>query len=286
MQSKYYHKIIGFIIVWSISIGTVWAYDDCALVQGKDTIPNAIKSYGWPYQQFFPKEALQQALTNLKAYCCTKDLCSQEEKQNLPNRYPKSAYLFDHLLDISMRRLDGIQSLAYGLTPDTAGKNWRTYTQTVGEDTNGVQAQQIVEKYEAYWSIHSNTTKNRDSVLQYFSWENNNILSLRDKYDSICILTQQVYMSLQGKPVFTWDNNKFIQSCHSLVNQRIQKEHTYIKLLIIKKSTQLLHETTKKYTKSYFVEEKLMALQKIILRVKDMFQTIVKQAPVSKTCSQ
>ena len=68
-----------------------------------------------------------------------------------------------------MRRLDGIQSLAYGLTPDAAGLNWRTYTQTVGEDTNGVQAQQIVEKYEAYWSIHSNTTKNRDSVLQYFS---------------------------------------------------------------------------------------------------------------------
>lgn len=108
---------------------------------------------------------------------------------------------------------------------------------------------------------------------------------MRDKYDSLCILTQELYNILQAQPVFIGENNKFMQSCYNLINKRIQKENTYTKLLIIKKSTQLLNETTKKYTKSYFVEEKLMALQKIIINVKDMFQTIIKQAPAAKKCS-
>lgn len=170
MGIKIYRNIIGIITIGcAVGLGTVFAYDDCALVQGKESITNAVKAYNSRYQQFLPKEALQQALTNLKAYCCTKDICTSEEKQNLPKKYPKSAYLFDHLLDVNMRRLDGIQGLAYGLTPDTAGKNWREYIQEVGEDTNGVQAQGIEEKYKTYWSLHSNLAKNRDIVLQNFS---------------------------------------------------------------------------------------------------------------------
>lgn len=55
---------------------------------------------------------------------------------------------------------------------------------------------------------------------------------------------------------------------------------------MVKKSNQLLDKTTKAYTQKYFVEEKLMALWNLISQVKDLFQTIVQQAPASKTCSK
>lgn len=52
-----------------------------------------------------------------------------------------------------------------------------------------------------------------------------------------------------------------------------------------KKSTQLLNETMKAYTKTYFVEDKLMNLQKLVNKVKDTFQTIVQQSAASKSCT-
>lgn len=55
---------------------------------------------------------------------------------------------------------------------------------------------------------------------------------------------------------------------------------------MVKKSSQLLDETTKAYTKKYFVEEKLMSLRNLISKVRDMFKTIVQQAPASKSCSK
>ncbi len=67
---------------------------------------------------------------------------------------------------------------------------------------------------------------------------------------------------------------------------RVSRETEYVKLLMIKKSTQTLDETTKAYTRKYFVEEKLMALRNLISKVKDTFQTVVQQAAASKSCSK
>jgi putative heme degradation protein len=55
---------------------------------------------------------------------------------------------------------------------------------------------------------------------------------------------------------------------------------------MVKKSNQLFDKATKAYTKKYFVEEKLMALWNLVAKVRDMFQTIVQQAPASKSCSK
>jgi len=55
---------------------------------------------------------------------------------------------------------------------------------------------------------------------------------------------------------------------------------------MVQKSNQLFDETTKAYTKKYFVEEKFMALWNLIAKVKDIFKTVVKQAPASQSCSK
>lgn len=70
-----------------------------------------------------------------------------------------------------------------------------------------------------------------------------------------------------------------------MVKERVKRETGYIKILMVQKSNQLFTEATKAYTKKYFVEEKLMALWTLIDKVKDVFTTIVQQAPASKMCS-
>jgi len=77
-----------------------------------------------------------------------------------------------------------------------------------------------------------------------------------------------------------------LSNCTKKVTEREAREVGYIKILMVQKSNQLLDETTKAYTNTYFVQEKLMALWNLIVKVKDIFQTVVQQAPASKTCSK
>ena len=77
-----------------------------------------------------------------------------------------------------------------------------------------------------------------------------------------------------------------MKRCENTAKDRVDKETGYTKMLMIQKSNQLFDEGTKAYTKKYFVQEKLMALWNLIVKVKDIFQTIIQQAPASKMCSK
>ncbi|MEI7918858.1 MAG: hypothetical protein WCH65_01225 [bacterium] len=270
--------------------GSVFA-DDCNLILTGNL--GEIKNYeSFGYSKVVPKEALTQALTNLKAYCCTRvvpSLCSKEEKNNLPKLYPKSAYFFDQLLDVTMRRLDGVQNLAYGLPPDPAGKQRREYITKVANDPNGAQAIAIETTYKTYRKIHPEYTKDSKKIADKYDGINSETLSLGDKYNTLCTLIKNVYEETQNNTTIIggkYENNSFYNKCENLVVDRVSKENSYVKLLMIKKSSQLMDEATKAYTKKYFVEEKLMALRNLIAKVKDTFKTIVQQAAASKSCSK
>jgi hypothetical protein len=95
------------------------------------------------YHKFLPSDNFTTVISNLKAYCCSQNLipCSKDEKSNLPEKnYPESPYLFDHLTDMSMRRLDGIPSLAYGKEVDPMAKVRRNTIDTIATDPTGTQA--------------------------------------------------------------------------------------------------------------------------------------------------
>ncbi len=242
-----------------------------------------------------PEAAFKQAITNLKAYCCTKvdpGACTPEEKKSIPENYPKSAFFFDQLLDVTMRRLDGVKSLAYNLEPDQAGKERRDYITQVANDPNPVQASTIESKYNEYRTWHQKNTKNIDKVIELFSWGNlPATFSLRDRYNTVCMIMRKVYESIQSSGAVTslwweYEIGSFFKQCKNLITERINRETEYVKLLMIKKSTQTLDESTKAYTQKYFVEEKLMALRNLVSKVKDMFQTVVQQAAASKSCSK
>ncbi len=286
-------KIVVLIVVIScLTITSVFA-NDCNLVISGNFNGKVNNYQSFEYKQIIPEMALTQVLINLKAYCCTRveaSLCSPEEKMTLPKgNFPESAYIFDHLLDVTMRRLDGIQKLAYGLQPDPTGKERRDYITSVANDPTGKQASEIEKKYTEYRTIHDEYTKHIDEVAKKYTEYNSATFSLGDKYNTLCWLMKNIYESLQKNTTIIWgpfENNSFYSKCKSLVVYRVSRENAYVKLLMIKKSTQLLDETTKKYTKKYFVEEKLMALWSLILKVKDTFKTIIQQAATTKSCSQ
>lgn len=100
-----------------------------------------------PYLNVLPAEAFKRALINLKSYCCTqvnfKVSCSANDIQNIKPPYPESAFLFDHLIDVAMRRLDGDKKLAYGLDPDPTALERRQKIAEIAGSANGTPANTI-----------------------------------------------------------------------------------------------------------------------------------------------
>jgi hypothetical protein len=178
--------------------GGVFAHD-CALVVNKN-IDTVLANYTANYQiykQFLPIEAFNQALINLKAYCCAQVInppCTDKEKENLPTQYMESAYLFDHLIDISMRRLDGNKALAYGLEPDPTGGERRTKINAIASTTTGIPANEIEKIYKSYRTLHKNgnvdITKYNAGDLATFS--------LRDKYNTLCTNVKKLYEGIKS----------------------------------------------------------------------------------------
>lgn len=275
------------------TIGRTYANDCSILVDEEkkmtidENIEAIIASYKPEYENVLPKEAFKKALINLKSYCCTREIkksCSTGDMDKIQPHYPASVFLFDHLLDVAMRRLDGITGLAYNINPDPTGIQRRTEITEIANSVNGTPANTIEEIYIKYWTGHINTTKNLTTIINAYKDNNIATLSLWDKYTTICKVVENIYNSIANKnKTIIWAN--LLNGCKNTVKERIERETKYIRILMIQKSNQLFTEATKAYTKKYFVEEKLMALWSLIAKVKDAFKTIVQQAPASKTCS-
>ena len=210
-------KLVITIILSSIALtGSVFAHD-CDIVSGESNkiIDSIVTTYGKnttianpistnskiliKYTNVVPTEAFRQALINLKAYCCSQILsCTKAEKNNLPTKYPASAYLFDHLIDITMRRLDGIPSLAYGLkSVDPTALIRRNKITEIANSVppNTPQAKEIEALYKNYWTLHEGETKNLYTVIEKYNDYNGEIpiISLADKYNTLCEITKMIY---------------------------------------------------------------------------------------------
>ncbi len=259
--------------------------NDCNIVSGSNAIDGV--TYGFsqtPYKEVLSVSGFKQALTNLKAYCCkNSDLlnCPKEEADKLPQKYfPASESLFDHLIDVAIRRLDGITWLAYALN-DPTGLERRTKITEIAKSATGEQASTIESLFTGYRTVHEYEDIN--VVINNYN-KGTGTVSLKDKYDTVCRLMRDIYggVANTNKGLIS---NSIINTCEGMVRDRVNREIGYTKILMVQKSNQLFDEGTKAYTKKYFVQEKLMALRNLITKVMDMFETIVQQAPASKTCS-
>jgi len=96
-------------------------------------------SLGIAAEDIFPQDAIDRATKNLRSYCCEQNILRDtptvqicDDSDMPPDKYfPQSAYLFDHIVDIMLRRLDGNDDLIY---PDVAldedGAQWRLDVRT------------------------------------------------------------------------------------------------------------------------------------------------------------
>lgn len=285
-------KIILIAMIWILA----WWYtnaNDCNLVKS-ETWGNFIVLENWEYNEILPQDAIRQSMINLKNFCCSQKIftgnCDTDSVVDNSKIFPSSAYLYDHILDVSMRRLDAKQTndnwedLIYGLSPDDKWKAWRNFITEHGNSKDWSIPLAITNEFEKYWSADTNTLKSwknnytKKSDLDDLWWKNlDNYWSwnLVNKYMWVCETSLYLYFSINSNP----DINKLYtaySNCENLSNERIKSEYDYTKAILMQKWNKLLYNNIKSYLDNYFSQNKLISLQQLVFNIKNTFNEVNK----------
>jgi len=310
-------------LIWTIAILWIWIYwfncfsadtkitekYDCPIVSMVDWEYNFL-----PYETYdniLPEEAMTKVFDNLRAACCKQEIPSVScDGISSDAIFPDSIILFDHLLDVYLRRLDAKQSdnnwwdLLYWLEPDPKWKERREFISSIWNNSDGTPPISIDEFYKKMWSwsiyfekySDESVQKNNNSRLDNIRNKSKNYSdrSLVDRYYNACNIVMMMYIDT-AYPVIKWWNGElsqnstlkwFYESCEALVQDRIKSEKSYAEAIMQQQWNVFLDNTVNAYLNAYFLENKLSSLHDKIFNRWSIFKEIVKWVDkLVKNCS-
>ena len=264
-------------------------------------------------------DSLNTALLNLKKYCCKNNLWwlsanfkqCKDDNVFFNNNALDSPYLFDHIFDVIIRRLNGISwdATIYTKTNMTVDDKWAERRNRINEKAENISwanPQLIIDKYQEIWSMNKeyDISDNVDrkfwadsniNFLKYISglWEsqeskdiaeslrNYDKRSLFDRYNNACALSEYFY-SLFSLGQSSNDRIKTINmiakwTCKNAVSNQISNENRYVQLVIQKSAYLFLNI----YMQSYmnYLQNRSETLKSTRKNTTDRFLDVVRAVP-------
>lgn len=266
------------------------------------------------------KEDLNTALLNLKKFCCENklwDLSAETCKKDQPyfnDNALDSQYLFDHLFDVIIRRLNWLtkDTDIYTQTNMSTDDKWtsrRNWIDEQAKSTAWSTPQTIINKYQEVWKQSpANLWYNITSRIYATFWDlsNQDFLiyvsgkwkttesetvanamknykewTLYDRYINACALSEYFY-SLLDVWTNSDDKNKTIKrlsdnSCDRIIERQIDWENAYV-VLVIQKSANLFLSNYVEWYISYLYQRQ-QKLEKLIKDIWDRWLDVTRWVP-------
>lgn len=292
---------------WALSYKDKWSFDIVDTVRWTDKYEYT--KFLTPEEQLkiIKKDDLNTAILNLKKYCCENgkwnlwvDTCKKDAPYFNDNALD-SPYLFDHLFDVIMRRLNGLNwdKNIYTKTKmslDDKWEEWRKRIDKEAKSVSGSTPQTIITKYQQVWkqspsNLWYDITKkiygvfwNEDNLrfLSYVSWNeweeseaiartmrNYDNRTLYDRYINAWALSEYFYALLWAP-----DKDKretiaklkdktwsWILLCDTIIAKQIDWENSYVTLVIQRSSNLFLSNFIEWYFS--YLYERQQKLQKL-----------------------
>lgn len=250
------------------------------------------------------KDDLNTAMLNLKKFCCenqlwdlTADTCKKDEPYFNPNALD-SPYLFDHLFDVIIRRLNWLTTDVdiYTNTNMSTDDKWTSRRNWIDEQAKATAwstPQTIINKYKQVWKQspsnlwYNITTRiysvfwdlDDQDVLTYVSWKwwtnessvvanamkNYDSWTLYDRYINSCALGEYFY-SLLNVWAHSEDKDKTVKrlsdrTCDRIVERQIDWENAYVVLVIHKSANLFLSNFVEWYI--WYLYQRQQKLEKL-----------------------
>jgi hypothetical protein len=175
--------------------------------------------------------------------------------------YAHSPYLYDHLIDVAWRALDGTQALQYpGATLNAKGKEWRTFINEAGNLGQGTQPRLILETFRNQ-RIYSDSQTNLQECNTFQGIKTQ--MGLAEDYKAVCALSQCISQSIlegnggipnlsAGRKV----NPEIVglRACQTLANQRFHQEVQLVKAQMMQTSSRMLKTVSNTYLNEYLTQ--------------------------------
>ncbi len=232
---------------------------------------------GNPALATLTEEGLRRALINLKAHCCASQIlgdnaqmlasCKKDAKY-LAERtnYPQSSFLFDHIIDVMMRRLM-VDGKYEELPLDKKAQEWREKTDRIADGADGVIPVAISKDYKKFWGLQPeflipeyngvsapeykkaiNDLESKKAIFaKYEDW------NLNTRYYNLC---QSAIYLMTHLPIDFWSEQMALaqKKCSSMTQQNIVNEITNLSRLISHKSELLLAQNMENYADAYLMD--------------------------------
>ncbi len=230
----------------------------------------------------FTDKDLGVVLEHHQQYCCqvhtNESTC--EGKLDGKHYFPESPYLIDHLINIGMRKFNGIQEHCDLLWIDCFDRNnkvllkeRREESQKLAEETNGLPPSQLYELFKKYWWDVTTFAK-PDSVHQ-----------IANAYYTMCYEAVKIWESLKANQA-DWINQSdaWLQWCYKLVQKRYIEESSYVQSLMVDKGVQYLYDNMRSYLQTYFVDKRMNAFVDKFGKLDACFNMVLKYVTRTSCC--
>lgn len=257
-----------------------------------------------------PQSTLETAFRNLHASCCASNRSSEticNKKGSLENRkkrknFPESNYLFDHLIDVQLRRWlnsnTGDESYPNFLADQQAKERYENMEKII-KQAEGVLPTKLNKDYQKYrgiqpdfllpWYQGGNTIEYRN-LLEDISQEQNTETrnnqkkikefkqrNLRTKLLNTCPTASYLSIILSPRQDLTSSLQAVQENCKKLTEEQLNQQNTMLKQAITFKSDRLTTDTLKNYA-NYF-SKRLSHLQTQIVETTTKLQGTMRQIP-------
>lgn len=259
-------------------------YDEDAYVKKVQEQLILMKSYYYPLQIFTDKD-MKTALRFQQQYCCEREVSEKtcEGKLDGKKYYPESPYLFDHLINVWMRKFDGIEEHCDILgidcfTRDNAilVQERREKLRAIADETDGTAPARIFELFKDYrWDIDTYTTSvGLNKIANAYLRMCNEAWAIRDA----------VKFWLTDVDSATSDGQWLVSVCRDIVQQRFLQEAQYVQSLMVEKWVQYVYDNMYSYMMEYFIANRMNAFVDKFGKLDACFNMVLKYVTKTSCC--
>ncbi len=276
--------IFTFVSLFFWIFWETYAKNDCELLT--DGLRSISEIYADNISQMYPKEDVQIAIDHLIYFCC-ENWYAKKSKHCPPQDgdwkllesklYAQSPYLYDQILDIWLRRLDGDMNAQYEEAwLDKVGRERRERIRTASQLTNWLIPKTVIEKYKYLrkpWADDDDGFSSNNITIISEKWEK---YWLKNRYFAMCYISDYIE-SVINSDIDIDDKiktQKQTKKCFWLVDEIIQQEFAYMKWVMIQQWARLVSHNMKTYTDEYFTRWRLQPVLEKFANMQAMFLMI------------
>lgn len=235
--------------------------------------------------RIFTQRDLTTAMRHLHQACCdgTTTASDCEGIDSLSQHFPESKYLIDHLIDIGMRKLDGVveHCEAYDIDctmPDTRirSQQWREEITRIAEDREWHPPAAIDELFRKYrWD--------KQAIIADASNPDGNVL-LANAYSLMCNEVQAIF---DQKPWTIVDPENTAKGvCQIIANTRYDQEVSYVRTLLVEKWIDYLTQHMRSYMMDYLTINRFNSLTDSYVRLEWCMNTVLRYVTNTSCCNE